>query len=268
MDAAVAGVIGLALGAIGGILVPIVNVALSRKAEHDKWKRNMLQKIYSESIDCLADSPMNCSEAKKWLNLLLIYHSSRDTIEYLDLYDRISNLNEKSPDWMAKELTATIIETAASDNRLMGEKGTGNFSAAYWASLGKNSFDRKKYVDAYAYFNNALKANQKYSLAHYYKGKICSIYNKNSEAIICYDEAIKNNPRCYQAVYNKAKIYINLSEYNEAKKCLEKVTSINPECADAYYDLHTTLTNLGEKDAAERAYQKAIKINPDIGISG
>lgn len=268
MEAAVASVIGMALVAIGGLLVPIVNVARARKAEHEKWQRNKLQEIYSKSINCLADSPMNCGEAKKWLNLLLIYHSSRDTNEYLDLYEQISNLNEKSPDSVAKELIAEIIEIAASDKRLMGEKETGKYSAAYWTNLGKISFNQGRYVDSEEYFNRALETNPKYSLAHYYKGEICSINNNKSEAIICYDEAIKNNRRCYQAMNRKAKIYIYLKKYNEAKKCAEKAISINPEYADAHYDLHIALNHLGENDAATREYEKAIELDPNLGISG
>jgi tetratricopeptide (TPR) repeat protein len=275
MDAAVAGLIGVAIGAIGGLIAPIVNLRVSeklsireRKAEHGKWQRERLQEIYSNSIDCLTDSPMNCSEAKKWLNLLLIYHSSRDAIEYLDLYERVLNLSEQSPDWIAKELTATIIEMAASDKRLMGEQETGEYSAAYWTNLGRIYLNRHRYVDAEAYFDRALETNPKYSLAYYYKGEIFRIQTNYDEAIKCYNEGIKNNHRCCEAMNKKAQIYIQLKEYNNAMESANNAILINPEYADAYFNLHIALNHLGKYDDATKAYDRAIELNPNLGISG
>jgi len=158
VDSAIAGLIGASIGAIAGLLGSFLSNWLlirrereqfirEQEAERDRWLRDSLQEIYSNSINYLTiivnkyaklpeDVPSSIeeikewaydfSEAQKWLGLLLTYHPERNSTEFNSLTQSIVKFskNDNTDLWLAKELRDQIIDLAAEDIRLIKKRST------------------------------------------------------------------------------------------------------------------------------------------------
>jgi hypothetical protein len=90
-----------------------------RKFEREKWKRDQLQKIYSNCIENLSIPSTDYKSALKWLNILLIYHPDRTGESFSELKQKIDELKSaKQKIDTAENLLEYIIEQAANDKRL------------------------------------------------------------------------------------------------------------------------------------------------------
>jgi hypothetical protein len=103
VSSAIIGLIGVFIGGILTLMTPLLSNWLSSKkerelrfyqeeSEHNKWIRDQLQQVYSNTINCLSGSVVKGEEAIKCLNILLIYHPNRDSEEYYNFMDKINEL--------------------------------------------------------------------------------------------------------------------------------------------------------------------------------
>jgi tetratricopeptide (TPR) repeat protein len=282
MEAAIIGALIAVFGTIIGVssqaLITYISDLRSReqwaseqKVEQYKWLRERLQEVYSNCIDCLTEPSIDCGRAQKWLNLLLVYYSSRDTKDYNYIYERVLALStEDRSDWIAraKELTTIIIEMAANDQILKGDFATGKNSAVYWAKKGKDLLNQRYYDDALKCFDNALQISPQYANALLGKGLIFEAKNQHDEAIKYYDEALKIDPQLADAWYKKGIISYSQQKYKEAINYYDKAININPKFAEAWRDKSDALSHLGDEDGASKSYDKAIDLDKRMGYDG
>ena len=160
VDAAIAGLIGVSIGAIAGLLGSLLSNWLlirkdrerwyfERQAEHERWLRERLQEIYTNSIDCLSrlfrrskisseaeiilaeehqrELFTDYSEAQMWLGLLVIYYPAQRANDpsiaedYKEFMEKVGEFSMgEMPDLdKAKELRSLVIALAATDDRLL-----------------------------------------------------------------------------------------------------------------------------------------------------
>lgn len=122
--------------------------------------------------------------------------------------------------------------------------------------------DNKRYDEAIAYYNKALKIDPDFELPYIGLGSIYEEQKKYPQAIVNYNKAIALNPSFDFAYANLGNIY---EAYNESGKAVEyyrKAIKVNPRNEDAYNGLGIIYYNNGENDKAEKQYKKALQINP------
>jgi hypothetical protein len=131
---AISSLIGSFLGGSFSLLNTLISNRNLRLIEKEKWIRDNLQLVYSNCITSLSavsnifvgggmtkgkEYYETASEASKWLNLLLLYHPSRKTLDYEDLKTGVLEFTRNPDNLKAAEmLRMMIIELAANDLRL------------------------------------------------------------------------------------------------------------------------------------------------------
>ena len=159
MDPAIAGLIGAGIGAIAGLLGSLLSSwllirkererwVLEQQSEHDRWLRERIQEIYSNSIEYLSrlfrrsaitaeagtvlaqehqrELFTDYSEAQKWLGLLVVYYPTprADDLPIADDYKEFMqavgefSMSEMPDLEKAKHLRSLVIALAATDDRL------------------------------------------------------------------------------------------------------------------------------------------------------
>ncbi len=141
MDAAIISLVGVAIGAIAGLLGAIINNRYQlrkdheqwqrqEQSEHEKWLKTELYEIYTNCVHYLAllnsgmISPENKSQAEKWIRILLFYvlqnREDLDTTVLIHASREFSDnlrLNSIDRDTIAL-LNDAILEMATKDQRL------------------------------------------------------------------------------------------------------------------------------------------------------
>ncbi|MEN2776962.1 tetratricopeptide repeat protein [Acetivibrio clariflavus] len=126
-------------------------------------------------------------------------------------------------------------------------------------------YNKEKFSEAIECFDNAIKKDERYSVACYYK--ILSLLNssRNDEALKTLDNSInmklENLDRFYEL---KGDFYAFQYRYNEAISEYKKAIEENPYCAAYYYSLGYNLGNISEFEKALKYLDKAIEIDPSI----
>ncbi len=141
MDAAIVSLVGVAIGALAGLLGAIINNRYQlrkereqwqrqEKSEHEKWLKTELYDIYTNCVHYLAlinsgmNSPENQSQAEKWIRILLFYvlqnRNDLDTTVLLHAFSEFSENNRLNCIDMENIalLNDAILEMSTKDQRL------------------------------------------------------------------------------------------------------------------------------------------------------
>ena len=116
----IASIIGALAAIVGGWLSNQYEISkrkYEKEAEREKWKRDLLQNIYSNCIDNLSDSTKEITKSIKWLETLMIYHP--EVIPKLT--QKVNELKKAQVDEIrAKKMEALsdVLDIAANDREL------------------------------------------------------------------------------------------------------------------------------------------------------
>ncbi len=136
-------------------------------------------------------------------------------------------------------------------------------SSAQWCQDGMALFNLKRYEEAIAAYEQAIRLNPNHATAYYNKGNALFNIKRYEEAIAAYEQAIRLNPNHATAYYNKGMALFDLKRYEEAIATYEQAIRLNPNHADAYHNKGNALFNLKRYEEAIAAYEQAIRLNPN-----
>lgn len=163
---------------------------------------------------------------------------------------------------------------------------------------GKALFDQKKYTEAIAEFNKAIKAdatyfeayldrgraneelgntdlamadysktialNAKYAPGYFYRAKLEAKQGKDQPAITDYSEAIKLNPSYTDSWVNRGLLYVKTKQNDLAMADFNKAVSLDGKNAEVFYQRGILYRDLNKNTEALADFSKASALNPNM----
>jgi tetratricopeptide (TPR) repeat protein len=132
-----------------------------------------------------------------------------------------------------------------------------------WLNEGTALYNLKRYDEAIAAYEQAIRLGPNYASAYYGKG--LALYNLKhyDEAIAAYEQAIRLDPNYAFAYHCKSVALDNLKRYDEALAASEQAIRLDPDLAFAYNSKGNALYNLKRYDEALAAYEQTIRLDPN-----
>jgi tetratricopeptide (TPR) repeat protein len=138
------------------------------------------------------------------------------------------------------------------------------YSAELRTVLGSQLFRAGKVSEAIGHYQQALRINPDYAVAHNNLGFALGQAGKLDEAIAHYQQALRINPDYVEAHYNLGMALAQMGKIEEAMAHFEQALRINPDDAEAHNNLGTALARTGKIDEAIAHYEQALRIKPDF----
>ena len=93
------------------------------------------------------------------------------------------------------------------------------------------------------------------------------LYNhkRYEEALAAYEAAIRLDPNFHTAYYNKGDVLRDLKHYKEALAAYEQTIRLNPNYIDAYYKKGLVLHDLRRYEEAQVTFEHAMRLDPKYG---
>jgi tetratricopeptide (TPR) repeat protein len=127
---------------------------------------------------------------------------------------------------------------------LVGELQVLLKTAQDWVTEGNALYNLKHYEEAIATYNEAIRFDPKYALAHNNKGAALNDLKRYEDAIAAYDLAIRLDPKYTLAYNNKGNALFKLKRYDDAIAAYDLAILLDPNLANAYDNKNIALNNL------------------------
>lgn len=127
---------------------------------------------------------------------------------------------------------------------------------------GLENFQKKKYKEALADFNQALKSNPANVQALCGSAQVHNALGNSQEALNLAETALKNSPLNDYANYTKGEILLSKKEYNAAIPLFNKALDITPSYFDAYISKSKAYNLMGDIKEAYKILDNAIATFP------
>lgn len=131
-----------------------------------------------------------------------------------------------------------------------------------WFDEGNKFYDIKRYSDAIAAYERAIRLSLKDADVYVNKGNALGKLARYEEAVIAYIEAIRLNSKDANVYYNLANTYNNLARYKDAVVAYSQTTTLNEKHINAYYNKGIALYNLKLYKEAITTYEQVIRLDP------
>jgi tetratricopeptide (TPR) repeat protein len=136
-------------------------------------------------------------------------------------------------------------------------------SASEHLDMGLDYLEQERPEQARAEFEEAIRLDPGYALAHYNLGRIHYQQGELDLAQAAFEEAIENDPELAAAHTNLGVVYADQGRYAEAIAEYETAIELDPDDDMAHYNLAGTYYDQGQLDAALAEYQEAVRIEPE-----
>src|SRR6266567_1396800 len=132
-----------------------------------------------------------------------------------------------------------------------------------WLKEGDNLHALKRYEEALAAYEQAIRLDSNNAYAYINKGIILRNLNRYEEAFDAYEQATYLDPNNAVAYNNKGIVLLHLNDNEEALTALEQAIRLDPKNATAYNNKGNALRSLKRYEEALAAYELAIHLNPN-----
>src|SRR5947209_4757413 len=132
-----------------------------------------------------------------------------------------------------------------------------------WNAEGLTHFRFKRYDEALAAFEQALRLDPNNAIAYSNKGAALNNLKRYNEALAAAEQALRLDPNNAIAYNNKGPTHNNLKRYDEALAAYEQALRLDPNNAIAYNNKGDTLNNLKRYDEALAAFEQALRLDPN-----
>src|SRR5258708_4540743 len=114
-------------------------------------------------------------------------------------------------------------------------------SAQQWRKEGNALYDLKRYEEALAAHEQAIRLDRNYADAYYNKGNALFGLGRYEKALAAYEQAIQLDPNDALVYNNKGAALRGLKRYQEALAACEQAIRLDPNLALAYNNKGLTL---------------------------
>src|SRR6266567_2481396 len=125
----------------------------------------------------------------------------------------------------------------------------------------------KRYEEALITLEQAIRLDPNYARAYTDKGAILNQFGRYEEALIALEQAIRLDPNDVFAYNNKGHALSGLGRYEEALIALEQVIRLDPNNALAYNNKGHALNQLGRYEEALSILEQAIRLDPNFAAA-
>src|SRR6266567_832425 len=126
-----------------------------------------------------------------------------------------------------------------------------------WLKEGDNLHALKRYEEALAAYEQAIRLDSNNAYAYNNKGIVLLHLNDNEEALTALEQAIRLDPKNATAYNNKGNALRSLKRYEEALAAYELAIHLNPNNSEIYNNKGNALQALNRNREAEQAFIKA-----------
>ncbi len=137
------------------------------------------------------------------------------------------------------------------------------FYAGVQTDLGNQLLLAGKISEAVAHYEQALRIDPDYAVAHDNLGSALVRTGKMEEAIARYEQALRLKPDYAEAHCNLGTVFLQEGRVSDAIAHYEQALRLNPEYADAHMSLGSALLIQGRVPEAIRHYEEALRLKPD-----
>ncbi|MCL1467182.1 tetratricopeptide repeat protein [Argonema galeatum] len=131
-----------------------------------------------------------------------------------------------------------------------------------WYERGNGNIKGRKYEEAIAAFDQAIRVKSDFHEAWYMRGYALLQLQRYEDAIAAYDKAIEIKSDYWEAWHDRGIVLEVLQRYEDAIASYQKAVEIKPDFHLAWGKLGKMLNNLERYEEALSAYDKAIEIQP------
>jgi tetratricopeptide (TPR) repeat protein len=128
---------------------------------------------------------------------------------------------------------------------------------------GRESFEKRDYMDALLNLNRAIELDKNYSPAYYLRGNIKDNFDDRHGAMKDYNLAIERNPKFADAFFARGNVKMKLQDYYGAIADFTSAITLNENYVEAYYNRGKAKQFLQAYEDAINDCSKIIKIKPD-----
>ncbi|MFB2920815.1 tetratricopeptide repeat protein [Aerosakkonema funiforme] len=131
-----------------------------------------------------------------------------------------------------------------------------------WYDRGNGKLRGRKYEEAIAAFDQAIRVKSDFPEAWYMRGYALLQLQRYEDAIAAYDKAVEIKPEYWEAWYDRGIALEILQRREDAIASYEKAVEIKPDFHLAWYKFGLALADFQRYEEAIAAYDKAIEIQP------
>ncbi|MBD2503090.1 tetratricopeptide repeat protein [Anabaena azotica] len=128
---------------------------------------------------------------------------------------------------------------------------------------GDNLFSQKRYEEAIAYYEQAVKIQANDAVAWFKLGLTLAKLKRFKDAIKSYNQAIKIQPDYHQAWCDLGVAFGNIRRHKEAFAAFDKATQVKPDDGVAWLNRGLALIELEEYEDAIASFDKALQFPPN-----
>ena len=156
----------------------------------------------------------------------------------------------------------TLLASLGSTEPLMEWQNRDHIRAYAYVTQGEEKLKAKRYDEAIAHFDKAIKLNPKHSDSYYERGYAKFIFGRHKAAIADFDKAIQLNSEAVYTYFARGHAKRTLGDYEGAIADLDRVIQLCPEHVSLYNTRSAWKVSLGDLKGATSDYNRAIEINP------
>ena len=185
---------------------------------------------------------------------------------YQNLGDALTKLDRTDE---AQVIYQKAHKTKSNANGLTTNIPQANVADESWLDLhnqGDECFKQKKWEDAIAFYQQAVKLNPDYFWSCYNFGRALSNLQRWERAVTHYQKAIDLQPSeqvLIDVLQELGGLFEKLGEYDQAISIYYRLTDLNPNSPWAFRGLGNVLLKQNKLDQAVLSYQKSLELKPD-----
>ncbi len=191
---------------------------------------------------------------------------------WAERYDREMKDVFEVQDDIARSITQALrITLTAREQSAIEQKPTENLDAYDFFLRGRNYTHRENLDFALQMFENAIRLDPNFALAHVGIGHVCGriyeLHDRDPKWLkrgweAC-DRALLINPNLPDGLAARARVFYAQNKYDEAIQYARRALELKPDCEDAYNILGRALLNSDRLEEAASIADRAIEVSGD-----